>query len=257
MAVRSGSPRGAWSGVFVLAVLGELAALAACAGGGEPAPESPPAESSASSSGGELAEAPRPSLQVQGLLGTIPARKIEDLMASKLPAFQRCFFEGAGAVEFIGGEFRYYARVRNDGSVEYAYPKQSSVGHRETELCLLELVKRTRFPKPQGGDAAELAWGFALDPQDGVRAPVSWSAERAADAITAGRSALEACGLGRASAGRYRITAYVARGGGVMAVGASTDSIEAAENLDCIVAAVKGWQLPDPGSYPAKVSFDL
>ena len=32
---------------------------------------------------------------------------------------------------------------------------------------------------------------------------------------------------------------------------------EAADQLDCALEAVKSWQLPDPGSYMAKVSFEI
>ena len=54
---------------------------------------------------------------------------------------------------------------------------------------------------------------------------------------------------------RYVVTAYVGNGGQVLAAGASTGDMEAAESIDCVADAVRGWAMPDPGSYPAKVRF--
>ena len=66
------------------------------------------------------------------------------------------------------------------------------------------------------------------------------------------RAALDACG-----AHGFSVTAYVAPGGQVFAAGASAASHEASENIDCVVHAVQALHMPDPGSYPAKVSFQL
>ncbi len=43
----------------------------------------------------------------------------------------------------------------------------------------------------------------------------------------------------------------------MLAVGASTSQQENAVNLDCVASAVSQWTMPDPGSYPAKVTFSL
>lgn len=200
------------------------------------------------------AEAPAPSagMDVSGLMGTIPERKIHATLEPKLPSFQRCFMQGAEEVEMIGGEFEFYFRVGLDGNVEWVYPRASTVGHRATERCLLETARKVRFPRPRGGGAAELAWGFAIDGVGDVRAPVSWDAARVSEVVEAQRAALAACG-----SGRFRVTAYVEPGGAVMAAGAAVDEPQAAEAIDCVVEAVASWTLPDPGSYPAKVSFTV
>ena len=53
-----------------------------------------------------------------------------------------------------------------------------------------------------------------------------------------------------------RVTAYVAPGGRVISAGASTPDAEAAATaVDCVVDAVRGLTMPDPGSYAAKVTF--
>jgi hypothetical protein len=228
-----------------LAAAAVLACAAAC--GGEPAPEAPPAPVTA---GAETA-APRGSqMEVTGLYGTIPERKIEQTLEPKLPRFSRCFAEGARRVEFIGGRAEFYFRVQLDGAVEWVFLRSSTVGDRATERCLLDVARATRFPKPQGGGPAELAWGFEIDASDEVRAPIALPDAQIAPVVEANGAALASCGHGA-----FSVTAYVAPGGQVSAAGAAVDSIAASEGIDCVVDAVKGWSMPDPGSYPAKVSF--
>jgi hypothetical protein len=192
-------------------------------------------------------------MEVSGLMGTIPERKIQGTLEPKLPSFARCFARGAAEVEPIAGRMELYFRVALDGHVEWVFPRASSVGHRATEQCVLDLARGVRFPGPKGGDAAELAWSFELEGGD-VRAPVEWDEERVLPAVEANRDALQACGLG---SGDAVLTLYVAPGGTVLGAGGAARTREAADQLDCALEAVKAWQLPDPGSYMAKVSFTI
>lgn len=187
-------------------------------------------------------------------MGTIPERKILATLEPKLPRFQRCFERGAQEVEFISGRMEFYFRVAVDGRVEWVYPRASTVGHRGTEQCLLEVAKAARFPEPKGGGAAELAWGFEIDPPDSVRPPVAWDDARVSSVLGANRASLDECGPG---ASGLEVTAYVSPGGEVLACGGSATSRENAESIDCVVQAVRGWKFPDPGSYAAKVSFSV
>ena len=192
-------------------------------------------------------------MQVEGLMGTIPERKIQATLEPKLPSFARCFARGAADVEPIAGRMERYFRVALDGHVEWVYPRASNVGHRGTEQCVLDIARAVRFPGPKGGGAAELAWSFELEGGD-VRAPVEWQPEQVETIALANRDALQACGL---ASGDAVLTLYVAPGGSVIAAGGAARTRQAAEQLDCALSAVAGWQLPDPGSYMAKVSFEL
>jgi hypothetical protein len=191
-------------------------------------------------------------MQVSGLMGTIPERKILATLEPKLPSLQRCFEQGAEEVGVIAGRMEFYFRVALDGHVEWVYPRASTVGHRKTEQCLLEIAQHARFPGPKGGGAAELAWSFEMDGSDSVRPPVEWEPQLVEPVVRAQRAALEAC-----AAPGVVVTAYVAPGGQVMAAGASAATREAASQIDCVVAAVQTWTMPDPGSYAAKVTFSL
>lgn len=220
-------------------------ALAACGSSSEPEPQGPAQQSS----GAEMLP-PHESMQVSGLMGTISTHKVELALEPKFPRFAQCFARGASRVEQIAGGMKFYFRVGLDGRVEWVYPRESSVGDRATEQCLLEVARATRFPEPKGGGAAEVTWSFEIDGSDDVRAPVAWEADKVSDAVAQNRDALASCGEGA-----FSITTYIAPGGQVLAAGAAADSQDSAGRIDCVVEAVKSWSMPDPGSYPAKVTF--
>jgi hypothetical protein len=224
-----------------------LLLVAAC-GGEQPAETAVPLQSS----GAEAEEQRGGGMEITGTLGTIPERKVHAALEPKLGSFQRCFVQGAREVEFIGGRMEFYFRVAADGAVEWVYPRSSTVGHRATEQCLLAAAQSTRFPAPQGGTGAEVAWSFEIDPPEDVRAPVQWQAEDVQAVLSAQREALASCALGD---GGLLVTAYVAPGGQLLGAGASASSREAADAIDCALSAIAAWPLPDPGSYAAKVSF--
>ncbi len=203
-------------------------------------------------SGSETIEsAPTSQMAVTGIMGTIPEHKVQATLEPLLPKFARCFAQGAQDIEFIGGHMRFYFRVALDGSVQWVYPRESSVGHRGAERCLLDLAQRVRFPQPKGGGEAEVAWGFDIEPSDGVRPPVEWGADRVASLR---RELAADCSLSDA---RVSVTAYVSPGGKVAAAGAAADSQRGAAQIDCVLSAVQAARFPDPGSYAAKVSFEL
>jgi hypothetical protein len=226
-----------------------LVLCAACGGDPEPQTAEPVA-----TSGQEQAAAPRAGMEVEGLMGTIPERKVHAALEPKLGAFQRCFAQGARAVELIGGGMEFYFRVGRDGRVEWVYPRGSSIGHRATEQCLLSTARSTRFPEPKGGDAAEVAWSFEIDVAEDVRPPVEWETSQVEPVLQEQRATLDACGLAE---GALTVTAYIAPGGSVLAAGAAAASPDAAEQIDCALAAIAAWPMPDPGSYAAKVSFSV
>jgi hypothetical protein len=87
-----------------------------------------------------------------------------------------------------------------------------------------------------------------------VRPPVQWEPSQLDSLLAEQRAALADCTLG---GGGLLVTAYVAPGGQVLAAGASASSREGADGIDCALTAITAWSMPDPGSYPAKVSFQV
>lgn len=193
-------------------------------------------------------------VQIQGLLGTLSRDEIQLGLEPRLDRFEGCFVRAATANEIVSGRIDFFFRIATDGRVRWVYPRGSNVGDRETERCLLGVAQGARFPRPHGGEA-EFTWPIEFPVSDDVRPPVHWDPERVADTVAArGGEALQGCGAGGVS---FQVTVYVAPGGRVITAGASTGNAAELDHVDCIVEAVRAWSLPDPGSYPAKVSFEL
>lgn len=199
-------------------------------------------------------EAPRErddGAQITGLMGTIPREEVEDALNPRMPRFMRCFEQRLGDVEFLAGDIRMAFRISLEGAVLWVYPAESSIGDREVEQCVLGVARAARFPRPRGGEA-EFAWGFGFDAPDDVRPPLSWEP----DAL--GRRLGDVPALARECSARgHEVTVYIEPGGRVLAAGGSAPSAEAEPGLDCILERVRGWAMPDPGSYAAKVTFPV
>lgn len=188
--------------------------------------------------------------QITGLLGTIRRDQVDNTLQPRMDSFMRCLAPRLGEVEFLGGEVRLSFRIHTDGTVMWVFPSQTTIGDRQAEQCVLDVARRARFPRPQGGEA-EFTWGFAFDPPEDVRPPLSWEATRVGESLMRGAPGLaQRCGVSG-----VRVTAYIAPGGQVMTAGASAPDADSLAQVDCVIEAVRGLTMPDPGSYAAKVTF--
>jgi hypothetical protein len=228
-----------------------LLAIAGC--GGSSSTETTPTETHAISGREERREEALPEgASITGLMGTISARAVNETLEPRIPRFARCFADRSEEVAFLSGDITLSFRIHLDGTVAWVYPSATTIGDRETESCILDIARSTHFPPPHGGEA-EFTWGgFGVDAPSDVRLPLSWGADAVADTVEENRASVASCGRRG-----FRLTAYVAPGGRVLAVGGTAPDADALAALDCVVSAVRGWTMPDPGSYPAKVTFDI
>lgn len=226
-----------------------LALMLAIGCGGDEDAET--AETAETTSGEEAPVAERDDgVAITGLMGTIDADEVRMTIEPKLTRFMRCFSQRWDEIEILGGHIHMSFRVDIEGNVLWVFPTESSIGDRETERCLLDTAKAIHFPRPRGGEA-EFGYPLDLDTPEDVRPPVAWAESSVVDVVERNRDSVSECGTG------FTVTAYVGPGGEVMAAGASTGELDNAENLDCVTDAVSQWEMPDPGSYPAKVSFSI
>lgn len=231
-------------------VLGFVCALGAACGSSGPEIEE---ANSAESSGAER-ERPEPedSLSVTGLRGTLSQEEIRKALDPRMPKLSRCVQKRSGDIEWLSGSMHLTFLVAVDGSVASVYPTASTMGDRETERCVLEVAKATRFPRPHGGEA-EFSWSFEVPLDSDIREPVPWGQAEASSVLaTYGSQVTASCG-----GGVYGITAYIDTDGKVLAAGAATSDEADADKLDCVTQAVRGWTFMSPGSYPAKLQFSL
>jgi hypothetical protein len=230
-----------WCAVFAILV-------GAC-GGSEPPPEAPTQAAVV-----KRPTKPKHSMTVSGQLGSLDDRAVDQAFGRLMPRFQGCIGDGMGRVEFLGGHMRFLIRIREDGSIKWAYVSESTVGDRETEKCMLGVIRATSWPPPIDGEG-QAEKSFDFEPSPDVRDPVPWTADRVAGALATGRAKLAQCTRG--SRGRYRATAYVQTNGQVIAAGVAPPDERGEQNADCIANAVKEIKFPSPGSWPAKVSFEV
>lgn len=229
-----------------LLAIGTITGIAGC--GSSPAPVETATRDD--DSGDERPVEREDGSQITGILGTIRQDQVQQTMEPRMNSFMRCFEPRMNEVEFLGGDVRLSFRIHTDGTVAWVFPSASTIGDRAAERCVLDVATRARFPRPHGGEA-EFSWGFAFDPPEDVRAPLSWDATRVGEALMSGAPGLASrCGVSGA-----RVTAYVAPGGRVISAGASTPDAASLTSVDCVIDAVRGLTMPDPGSYAAKVTF--
>jgi hypothetical protein len=227
-----------------------ISALALCAACGGSTPTEQPV--SAESTGGEERAAEPDQLAVTGLRGTLSQHEIQGALEPRMLKFSRCVQKRSGEVEWVAGAMQFQFKVALDGSVAQVFPSQSSMGDRETERCMVEVAKSTRFPAPHGGEA-EFSWSLEVPLDPDVREPVVWSAADVQEVLSTRTAEVETqCG-----GGPYAVTAYLDTEGKVVAAGAATGDEASAPQLDCVVLAVQGWLFPSPGSYAAKLTFTV
>lgn len=223
--------------------------LAAC-GGSEPPPKTVSTEQpeEEESHGGAV-----PS--VSGEVGALDQGKVDKAFETSVKELSRCLESGARRVEFLGGAVAFYVKIDSRGSMVHAHLEQSSVGDRETEKCMLEVLAKKEWPAPVGGETGFARKSFDFDPPNDVRPPTEWSADRVQDALSKSSSDIKKC---KANAGgTYNVTMYVDTKGHALAVGIAPPDEQGESAVDCLVDVLKGANYPSPGSWPAKVAFTL
>lgn len=230
-----------------------MAVLVGCGGASEvPPPAVPQTETSAPAPARVKREAP----QVSQELGEIDPKEVEATFAKWNASVHACHAQGIKRLDYLAGDLRVFVRVGQDGRAKFAYFEEASIGDRDTEKCILQVLQRASWPKPKGGEA-EVRKAFSFAPGD-AREPTNWAPAKVEPSLTKAEEAIKKC---RGTAGgAFSVTAYVepdGKGGKVVAAGVASPHASGEEQADCIVNAVKSMPMPSPGSYAAKVSFRL
>lgn len=164
---------------------------------------------------------------------------------------QKCL---AQAGEMVSGDVTIRMRTTHDGEVRWAHLKESNLGDRQAEKCLLQTLHSAKWPTPEAGDEGiseqQLPFVSRAD-----RPPVDWEPDRVRPAIDAARDKLNACLAG--TSGTFIATAIVRTNGKVDSVGIAVPGEEQEQAADCLADVISGLTFPTTGSWPAKVSFEL
>jgi len=257
-----------------------LPVLFACGSTPPPPPEQPKTEETTSkpTTQGPVIEQELGSLDERAV-----AKKLEQLTNGPI---EKCHEQGRSRLEYLTGDVKLFMRIGKDGRVKYTFLEQSTLGDRETEKCILDVLSNADWPKPVGGEG-EVRNGFGWGAGN-ERAPTPWGPEKVLGALDDHKSVkkdVEKCKGG--VKGDFIVTAYVEHddnpepeppatkapatppkkpkgkkagkndAGKFRALGATPPNKDGADKVDCIIDALKPLRLPTPGSYAAKVSFPL
>jgi len=228
-----------------------LLLTASCGGGGSP---------SAKSADDEVAEKPSGEHHSSGMaasaeIGALDQGKVTKVFKGVGGELQRCLADGAKRNEFEGGDIGFIVKIDKDGKVAHAHAEQSTLGDRATEKCMLDVLGRKKWPAPEGGDIGLARNSYSFDMPNDTRPPTAWGADRVQKTLSDIGSKIGACKNGASA--RLSITVYVNPEGAAISAGVAgaDDAVESA--ADCVVSVLKEAKFDSPGSWPAKVSFEL
>jgi len=232
----------------LLAACLSLACSSTSCGGSPPPKEPEPAAQE------EAPAARKPSLKMKSELGSVDPAAIKGAFSALDDKFMTCQKQALDRVELLSGAVKFFVRIGEDGAARWTYLEASDLGDRATEKCLLDVVSAAHWPKPDGGEA-EVRYGMEL-PFQATRPPTDWSGDKVAMTLGKNGDAIDRCKAG--STARFHATMYVGPGGKVIAAGVTAPAKDSGDQADCLAhVLVKMKGLPSPGSWPAKVGFDL
>jgi hypothetical protein len=230
-----------------LATLALIAALASACGEGSPPPKTADSE--------PVAETPeRTGVTMSAEIGGLNEEKVNKAFESGLSGLQRCLEQGASRVEFLGGSVGFFIKIDVQGQVEAAYLEKSTLGDRDTEKCMLDVMRGRKWPKPVGGEHGLARKSFDFDAPNDVRPPADYDTSHLNRGLDKIAGKLASC---KSRKGSYEATLYVATDGSVLSASVTPPDETGEDAVDCLVSTLKGASFPSPGSWPAKVTFAL
>ena len=237
-------------GIFATATAFAALTGAACSAPATPPPSGPTNDAAPA----ETRQHVVPSVESE--VGALDAAKVQAIFDRAGTQLKECYARGVSRIGFLAGEIRLAVRVAEDGSTKYTFVKESTLGDRATESCMLGVLKQQTWPKPQGGKEGNADTSFQFDPGDEERPPVEWSEGRMGDAYKKVKAGLAKCRKD-AGAGPMKATLYVETDGKALGIGVSGADARSEDAARCLVDLLSEVRFASPGSYAAKVTIDI
>jgi hypothetical protein len=235
---------GRWQAWVFVGALGAVG----CGGSAPPAEEPGKVEVPA-------AKKPSRGLGIESEIGGLNEKQVQSTFQRAAGKLTACFSKGAERIPYLAGEIAFKLRINHDGQVRWAYVKESTLGDRTTEECMLSALKSVEWPKPEGGEGlAENS--FTFEPGEGERPPVAWSPDQLGAPFKKARGALSQC-RAKAGTGALKATLYVDTGGKAHAIGVASSDEKGEGAIACVIDKLKEITFPSPGSYASKVSVTI
>ena len=188
-------------------------------------------------------------------MGSLSRDKLEQGVRRVSPQLMGCYEQGLRRIGYLSGDVQFHIGVARDGSIKWAFVAASQLGDHAALQCMLDVLRGSTFPRPQGNDT-EAIFDIQLEPPNVFTAPATWTPNDLQANIDEHRLEIDACLDGTTG---YALTLYVATGGTILAAGATPPDAEHQEQADCLAAAAATWVVPDPGPGPtgAKVTLEF
>jgi hypothetical protein len=188
-------------------------------------------------------------------VGALPEEETVAAFSNALMPIQECFTKGTKRIEFLGGEIAFHVVVGQQGKVETIFAERSTLGDRQTEQCMFNVLRGANWPRPVGGLVGVAQNGFEFEMSGDVRPPVDLSGFDPDVVLADLRSEIRGCKQGVSDS--FTATVYVDTDGAPISAGIAAPDGTAESASDCLVDVLKSATFPSPGSWPAKVTFAL
>lgn len=199
-------------------------------------------------------DTPNKNVNFDADVGALDQNKVNRALDSQSAKLSDCFHDGLKRVPFMGGDIKFALRINQEGRANVAFLKESNLGDRQVESCMLNTLRAAKWPAPVGGREGLAEGGFHFDPSADERAPVELDESKLGKELPTAQAAIAKC-RSAAGAGSITTTMYVGTDGKPMAVGVATSDAKGEEAANCIVDALQGMTFASPGSYAGKVSI--
>lgn len=186
--------------------------------------------------------------------GGMNQEKVDKTFRDIAPDLSACLTDAGKDQDYLFGDVAFLFKVNLEGVAEVAQVKSSNLGSFRAERCMLDVIKKTRWPKPVGGYIGLVNYGpMGYDAPEDIRPPVEWGSSDVEKTLTDAKNAEELYGCGRG--GPFEITAYVGPTGRVLSAGVAHTDDNGEQTAACLVQAIEGMTFDSPGSWKAKVTF--
>lgn len=187
-------------------------------------------------------------------IGGLSQEDVEEQFQSLQPSFARCVSRASSGASWFGGRVSVRMRLDPAGHVRWAYLTDTTLGDRDAERCLLDIIRSRTWPRPLSGDGLAEST-FEVEPGE---APDSWPRFKASALASRAREATRSCW--ETVEGKFTATAYVEPDGRIIAAGVAPPDEEGEAVSDCIAGALEDLRvshLTRGQQSTAKVSFTL
>lgn len=173
-----------------------------------------------------------------------------------MPTWTACYEKAHAANATLGGSLTLTLRTNRDGSVKWVFVKESNLGERAIERCVVESVRAANWGEPVDAKEGEIR-GKTVGWQNDEDEPVTVDAARVQPAIDKLRGKISSCRAEAGAKGKIRATFYVGPKGKPLSVGFAVDDAAGEGAADCLHGVLMGATYVNPSQQVTKTTVEL